>query len=237
MAKEISKTEFLKTVKGAYAKYLKELFIEKSKNCVKKLIDEKFQSMPINELWYHMHFDSISDMKTTFTQKGFGGAIWRSIGDICMGVDYHTNKELVDSLQYPDNNEPIIERVVMQDGCVEVTFKIEYHKDVFFLGKARQHYAIVCFNIKADYKKTIEETKDFKPKVCVLKDAFGNEIHERDEVVYTKTNYVWIFHDIVEKIIENVVYLSSGPRLYLDEKHKNGNIAVLNSKLGWMNIL
>ena len=239
MAKESSKTEFLKTVKGVYVKHLKELFIEKSENCAKKLIDEKFQSMIINNLLlHHMHFDSIADMKNTFTQNGFIGEEWHADDNVCLALSYENVPEIKNKIKYPETGEPYIETVTINDGCVDVEFKIEYYYGKQIYTRLYYDVAVVRFTVKADYKKTIEESKEeYKPKVPVLKDAFGNEIHEHDEIIYTRINYVGLHHELVEKIDGTTVYLSDGSKLFCEEHAYNRNIAVLNSKLGWMNIL
>jgi len=242
MAKEISKTEFLKTVKGAYAMYLQKKFNEKIRNCFLCLKNEKFQmsKFDFRNVWnyeYRMRIDNYTKLKKTFTQNGFIGEEWHSDGNVCLVLSYDNVVEIKNKIKYPETGEPYIEIVTINNGCVDVEFKIEYYYGKRIYTKLYYDVAVVRFTVKADYKKTIEESEEYKPKVPVLKDAFGNEIHKHDEIIYTRINYVGLQHVIVEKIDGTTVYLSDGSKLFCEENDNNRNIAVLNSKLGWINIL
>ena len=242
MVKEISKTEFLKTVKGTYAMYLQQKFNEKIRNCFSRLKNEKFQMLKfdfrfVGDREHRMLIDNYVKLKKTFTQKGFIGKGLFSDDNVCLELSYENVAEIKNKIKYPETGEPYIETVTINDGGVDVEFKIEYYYAKQIHYTLYYDVAVVRFTVKADYKKTIEESEEYKPKVPVLKDAFGNAIHERDEIIYTRTNYVRLRHEIVEKIDGTTVYLSNGSKLFCEENDYNHNITVLNSKLGWMNIL
>ncbi len=233
MAANNTKTSFLKSIKGAYANYLIDKFNKKINNCVNKLKEEKFKSAQIGDCTFRMHIGTSTDLKKTFTKKGFCSDEWHSKKYECMWVNYHDVEEIKNKIKYPETGEPYVEYSTIEDGCVEVEFKIEYYYGLRFCGKIQYDFALVYFAIRADYEKTIDESDGYKPKTYVLKDAFGNEIHERDEIIYTRMNFVNLHHDIITKIDGTIVYLSDNSKLFLNEDMFNGNICVINSKMSW----
>lgn len=216
----------ISSIKGDYGRFLTDKVNEKITSLTKKFIDETITCKHKISCLDRQHILNMSEVKRVFSKYGYQSGTYSDVALVDMEdtLGFSLIKD-----DYGGWKQKCTYSDWYEDGCLNYRFFFAVMKNMSS-NRMFDYYMRIGIHVRGNIRLA-DEFKFEQPKYY---DAFGAEISERDEVVWTYITRGRLHHNIIEKIENGIAYLDDGHSISLLPNEKLDTVCVMTNKMSWM---